>query len=92
MNFSILEPASFLSSGMFRQDEFLDQLDKYDWNQLADKKVLVRGCGDIITPPWAYMAIAARLVGVARSVRYGNEHDHVVIYRMNRKEKADAPD
>lgn len=90
MNFSILEPANFLSTDMFRQDDFLDGIDRYDWNKLTNKKVLVRGCGDIITPPWAFMVIAARLVGVAKSVRYGNEHDHVVIYRMSRKENASA--
>lgn len=87
MPFTVVDPSSFLKSEMFRQDEFLEAVRDFDWSEFADRKVLVRGCGDVITPPWAYMAIAARLAGVARSVRYGNEHDNVVIYRAERKHR-----
>ena len=85
MSFTIVDPSRFLTTPMFRQDEFLEAVRAYDWEEFTDHKVLVRGCGDTITPPWAYMAIAARLAGVARSVRYGNEHDNVVVYRAQRK-------
>jgi hypothetical protein len=84
-DYRVVEPAQFLRASMFRQDEFLDGIGAHDWEQYRNHKVLVRGCGDIVTPPWAYMAIAARLVGIAGSVRYGNEHDHVVIYRQERR-------
>jgi hypothetical protein len=90
MPFSVVEPGRFLSGPAFRQDDFLAGLEQFDWASLADQKVLVRGCGDIVTPPWAYMAITARLVGVARSVRYGNEHDNVVIYRRNSRNRKNA--
>ncbi len=86
MIYTVVDPAGFLQSEMFRQDEFLEGLRQYDWGRLAGKKVLVRGCGDTVTPPWAYMAIAARLVGIARSVRYGNEHDNVIVYRTDGRE------
>lgn len=83
MDFSVVQPEQFLRSAMFRQDEFLDGIRHHDWEQYRGRPVLVRGCGDVITPPWAYMAIVARLAGVARSVRYGNEHDNVVVYRQS---------
>jgi len=81
MAYKTVSPEQFVDEGMFRQDEFLRNTGEFDWEEYRDKKVLVRGCGDIITPPWAYMVLAARLAGVARSVRYGNEHDNVVVHR-----------
>ena len=85
MAFETVSPEQFLSGEMFREDEFLGKISEYDWVQYRNKKVLVRGCGDVITPPWAYMVIAARLSGVARSIRYGNEHDNVVVYRTGNR-------
>lgn len=79
--YTVIDAQDFTSGGMFRQDEFLAAINAFDWTQYQDKRILVRGCGDIPTPPWAYMAIAARLTSIAGSVRYGNEHDNVVIYR-----------
>ena len=84
MDYSVVQPDQFLAAEIFRQDDFLDGIGRHDWEQYRGKKVLVRGCGDVITPPWAFMVIASRLVGVARSVRYGNEHDNVVVYREAR--------
>lgn len=80
----IVDPEAFQKDGMFRQDDFLSALERHDWTAYADKRVLVRGCGSNPIPPWAYMAIAARLTEIAGSVRYGNEHDHVVIWRAKK--------
>ncbi len=82
--FVIVDPQAFLSSGMFRQDDFLLAISNHDWAVYAGKKVLVRGCGSAPIPPWAYMAIASRLTGVADSIRYGNEHDQVVTWRAKK--------
>ena len=87
MGFAVVDPAVFLSEPVFRQDDFLSGVAAHDWNQYRDKAVLVRGCGEVLTPPWAYMVIASRLAGLARSVRYGNEHDHVMVYRTDNPDK-----
>ncbi len=84
MPFTIIEAESFVTDGFFREDEFLKNIREHDWSQYADAKVLVRGCGDLVVPPWAFMIIASRLTGVAASVRYGNEHDNIVIYRRSK--------
>ena len=81
MTFAIVDIEPFLDNGMFRQDHFLTEIDRADWAQYTGRKVLVRGCGSAVVPPWAYMVITARLTGIAASVRYGNEHDHVVVHR-----------
>lgn len=81
MSFEVIEPGALVPGPIFKQDEFLNAVRDHNWEQYRGKKVLVRGCGDQLTPPWAYMAITARLAGLAASVRYGNEHDNVTVYR-----------
>jgi len=81
MAFAVIDPSDFLAGDIFRQDEFLSSLDNHDWPSYAGKRVLVRGCQSAIIPPWAFMCFTARLAPYARTVLYGNEHDHVVVAR-----------
>ena len=81
MTFEIIDPKEFMQNGVLFEDSFLAMAAAYDWEQYRGKKVLVRGCGSTIIPPWVFMYITARLVGVAKSIRYGNEHDHLVVFR-----------
>lgn len=83
MPFSIVDPEQFLSDGIFREEGFLKKADGYNWDELKDKQVLVRGCSSTVIPPWAFMYITGKLTGVAKSVRFGNEHDNIVVYRKN---------
>ena len=85
--FVILDPKEFMTEGILLEDAFLEQASTYNWAQFAGKKVLVRGCSSTIIPPWVYMYITARLTGVARSIRFGNEHSNVVVYRAGREEE-----
>ncbi len=75
-----LDPKDFTDNGRFTEDGFLAAVAGYDFAPLSGKHVLIRGCG-LPIPPWAYMQLTARLVGVAKSIRYGNEHDNIVVYR-----------
>jgi hypothetical protein len=85
MTFEILDPKAFMTDGVLFEDAFLAAAGSYDWEQFRGKKVLVRGCGSTVIPPWVFMYITARLVGVAQSIRYGNEHDHIVVARSREK-------
>jgi hypothetical protein len=87
MTYDIVDPASFLSEGVFTEDKFKSAIDSHDWSVYENRKVLVRGCNAAVMPPWAFMMITARLAGIARSVRYGNEHDNIVVYRTERQPK-----
>lgn len=78
-----LDPKEFTDNGRFAEDDFFARSEAYDFGRFAGKNVLVRGCG-LPIPPWAYMHLTARLAAVARSIRYGNEHDNVVVYRKTR--------
>lgn len=81
MNFEILDPIELLENNIFSEASFKDNTARYDWSRFKDKKVLVRGCTSTIIPPWAFMMIGARLTEVAQSIRFGNEHDNVTVYR-----------
>ncbi len=80
MAFDVIDPAEFLDNGIFFEDYFFEKTKEYDWGKFDRKKVLVRGCSTII-PPWAYMYITGKLTPKAKSIRFGNEHDNVVVYR-----------
>ena len=81
MSFEIVDPLELLGGEMFSEERFLSWAERTDWSVFRDKKVLVRGCRSSLIPPWVYMYITGKLVPVAGSVRYGNEHDNVVVYR-----------
>jgi Protein of unknown function (DUF2480) len=80
MAFDIIDPVDFLSGGRFTEDQFFALAGAYDWRKHTDKMVLVRGCSTIL-PPWVFMYITAQLAPYAKSVRYGNEHDNVTVFR-----------
>jgi len=83
MPFQILSPEEFLSGGVLREDEFLQKARQFNWEKFRDTPVLVRGCESTIIPPWVYMYLTGCLAGVARSIRFGNEHDNIVVYRAS---------
>lgn len=83
MSFKVLNVEDFVVGGVFREDEFLRQAQEFNWGQFADSIVLVRGCQSTIIPPWVYMYFTGRLAGIAKSVRFGNEHDNIVVYRAS---------
>lgn len=83
MAYEILDTAGFLRDGIINEARFDNAVAAFDWNQFEGKKVLIKGCGSNILPPWVFMTITARLVPVARSIRYGNDHDNIVVYRRS---------
>ena len=85
MAYEIIDPSDLLTEGAFFEDGFLENVNQYDWDRFKDRPVLVRGCGSTLIPPWAYMLITSRLVGIAKSIRFGNEHDNVVVFRNDKK-------
>jgi ribosomal silencing factor RsfS len=69
-----LEP--FLVQGLvLREREFRAHVKAHDWSQYAGAHVAVFCSADAIVPVWAYMLVAAKLDGIARSVAYGRAED-----------------
>ncbi len=87
MVYSVIDPEHFLSNGIFLEGNFLEKAEKFDWPQYRGKQVLVRGCSSAIIPPWAFMYMTGKLAALAKTVRYGNEHDNIVVFRSSDSDK-----
>ena len=85
MAYEIVDPSDLLTDGAFLEDGFIEKAGRYNWEHFRNRQVLVRGCASTLIPPWAYMLITSRLVGIARSIRFGNEHDNIVVFRNDKK-------
>lgn len=78
-------------SDIFQGDEeayahhyLYQQLEKMDWSDFTDKRIVIKGCGDRPVPPGAYLEMTRRLVPVAKSVMYGEPCSTVPIYKKKR--------
>ncbi|NET35482.1 MAG: DUF2480 family protein [Cyanothece sp. SIO1E1] len=72
------------------KDEFLrhalyQRLDKIDYEQYEDQRLVIKGCGDEPVPASAYLEITRRLQPIAKSIMYGEPCSTVPIYKQKRK-------
>lgn len=63
------------------QKAFLENLKKIDLNEYTDKRVIVKGCGDLTIGGFAYMEIARLLRPVVKSIMYGEACSNVPVYK-----------
>jgi hypothetical protein len=86
----LLDMTVFMKDGIISEAAFFEKTENFDWQQYRDKRVLVKGCGTTIIPPWAFMVVTAQLTPLVKSIRYGNEHSSVSIYSRLYKEVTHA--
>lgn len=63
------------------QESFLANLRAIDLTPFADKRVVVKGCGDLPVGGFAYMEIARRLRPIVKSIMYGEPCSTVPVYK-----------
>ena len=63
------------------QQALLTNLRSIDINQFTDKRVIVKGCGDLSIEGFAYMEIARLLRPVVKSILYGEACSNVPVYK-----------
>lgn len=63
------------------QESFLSNLRAIDLAPFADKRVVVKGCGDLSVGGFAYMEIARRLRPIVKSIMYGEPCSTVPVYK-----------
>lgn len=63
---------------------FLKNLWKIDASEFADKRVVVKGCGEKKIPHTAYVEITKILRPVAKSIMYGEPCSTVPIYKQSK--------
>jgi hypothetical protein len=64
-----------------RQQLFLEKINAIPIETFDDKRVVVKGCGDVPIGEFAYMAITTRLRPVAKSIMYGEPCSTVPIFK-----------
>jgi hypothetical protein len=88
--FEIIDPKSYITSPIFREAEYRAALRNEDWDRFTGKRVLLRGCGKIPIPPWAYMLLVTSLGNRPAMIAYGEECAPVVVFK-NRVDAASEP-
>ncbi len=63
---------------------FLKNIDKINITNYADKRVVIKGCGELPITEGAYVAITNLLRPVAKSIMYGEPCSTVPIYKKPR--------
>lgn len=63
------------------EQTLLKRIEAIEPNEYTNKKVVVKGCGDLPIGEFAYMAITKRLRPVAQSIMYGEPCSTVPIYK-----------
>jgi Protein of unknown function (DUF2480) len=64
-----------------KKEMLLKNIEAVDLKEYEDKRVVVKGCGDVPVPEAAYVAITHRLKPVAKSIMYGEPCSTVPIYK-----------
>lgn len=60
---------------------FLQNLEAFDASALTDKRVVVKGCGDVPIGDFAYAEITRKLLPFAKTIMYGEPCSTVPIYK-----------
>jgi hypothetical protein len=60
---------------------FLKNIQSIDVNEFADKRIVVKGCGETPIEEFAYLEITKRLRPVAKTIMYGEPCSTVPIYK-----------
>jgi len=61
--------------------KLLDNIKKIENNEYKDKRVVIKGCGDLPIPPEAYMQLTAQLLPFTKSIMYGEPCSTVPVYK-----------
>jgi|TARA_B100001750_G_C15327070_1_gene505257 hypothetical protein len=70
----------FLYEGVIREKMFREKVAKIDWSQYSDKRVLIRGCADVVIPTWAFLILTAHLAEYVDRIYFGELRSAVKIF------------
>ncbi|MBR2648715.1 MAG: DUF2480 family protein [Sediminibacterium sp.] len=71
----------FGTEEQLRNKLLLNNIEKIDPAEFADKRVVVKGCGETPIPEEAYVSITNKLRAVAKSIMYGEPCSTVPIFK-----------
>jgi hypothetical protein len=82
---SYLQPhaasVNFGSEEELKKQVLLQRIADIDVNEYADKRVVIKGCGETPIPDMAFVAITSKLRAVVKSLMYGEPCSTVPVYK-----------
>jgi hypothetical protein len=72
----------FASGEMLKNLVIEQNIRNLDVSEFADKRVVLKGCGDVAVPETAYVSAAAQLLPVVKSLMYGEPCSTVPVYKQ----------
>lgn len=63
-----------------------EALDQADFSEYQDKRVILKGCGNLPIPPQAYLHFAVKLQPLVKSLMFGEACSTVPIYKAPKKQ------
>jgi len=73
----------FLFDGAIRESEFRKKISDTNWKEYKGKKVLIRGCSEVIVPTWAFLIITAHLAEYVDRIYFGELRSAIKIFTKN---------
>ena len=70
-------------AAMLHQQLFLRNINAINTTEFQDKRVVIKGCGDVEIGPFAYLEITKLLRPVVKSIMYGEPCSTVPVFKKN---------
>ncbi len=67
----LVNPSDFFGKDIFREKDFRESVERFDWSKYQGKPVLIEGCGSLPIPTWAFLVLTAKLAPLAKSISFG---------------------
>lgn len=71
----------FGSLSDLERELYIDTVNSFDLNTINDKRVLVKGCGDINIPESAFIYVSEKFIPVVKSLMFGEACSNVPLYK-----------
>jgi hypothetical protein len=65
----------------------IENINNIDTQDFSDKRIVLKGCGDVSIPEYAYVAATAKLLPVVKALMYGEPCSTVPIFKKSKIEK-----
>lgn len=74
----------FLDHGIIREKKFREKIECINFKKYESKKVIIKGCSEVVVPTWAFLILIAQVSQFADKIYYGELKQAIKIF--NRKD------
>jgi len=70
-------------------DLFKEAISNVNWEEYSGAKIIIKGCGDVPVPPFAYAEVTRILRPIASSIMFGEPCSTVPVYKKPKSKSSD---